>query len=498
MIVDARGNRLNGFTNPKPELGDIAGRKPRRVVNATYDAARDSTQMVNYWANADNYDSDSANSSGVRRRLVARARYEAANNGYVDGILQTHTAFICGTGPQLRMQTTRPGFNQVVEARWRAWCKAVKFRRKLACMVHAKIQDGETFALIVRNKRNGDRVDLDFVPFETEMCHSPGVVSWKQGHIDGIHFDEYGSPVAYDILKRHPGANNSWGVTQESMRVPAKWVLHWFHYRRPGQHRGVPQITSTLNTGAAARRFREATISAAETAANFTAFLHTDMLPDATEENDSPAGMSALEIQRNMMVSLPKAYHVSQMKAEHPTTTYVDFNESLVTEAARPLNMPRNVAMCNSSGYNFASGKLDHGTYFLTVNIDREDVQDELLDPIFRTWYEWARLVYGWGLEKDVPNHTFDWPQHPVGDIKALAVARDTNLKNGVASPSSICAEDGIDWEDHVAEMATDYGVSIEEMKSIVLAANLRPNGSVGTSGTPDTEDVSEEFPDEE
>ena len=49
---------------------------------------------------------------------------------------------------------------------------------------------------------------------------------------------------------------------------------------------------------------------------------------------------------------------------QKPSTTYAEFKKELLNEIARCLNMPFNVAAGNSSGYNYASGRLDHQTYF--------------------------------------------------------------------------------------------------------------------------------------
>lgn len=472
MILDSRGVGIPTASKVRKPIAQIANRtNGRGVVKASYDAARDGTQLVNYWANADNYDSDSANSLSVRRKLVARSRYETSNNGYADGIIQSYTAFVCGLGPQLRMQSTRTGFNQLVERRWKSWCKSIGFRRKLNCMTHAKIQDGETFAMLVNNPRVGDRVDLDLVPFESEMCHSPGVVTWKPGHIDGIHFDEFGNPVYYDILRQHPGGAMAWYALQEPMRVPAKYVLHWFNLRRPGQHRGIPELTSTLNCGAQSRRYREAVVSAAETAANFTVLLKTKMNPD--DASSAPAALSTIPVEKNTMAVLPDGVDFGQMKAEHPTGTYDAFHTLLISEQARPLGVPRNLAMCDSSKYNFASGKLDQQAMFQGIDIVRIDCEEIILDRTFAVWFERARLVYGWGLAGEVPDHTWDWPKHPVADVKSMALAQDKNLRNGSASLSGLMAESGIDFEDHLNSLATDYGVTPEEMREILLRNNL-------------------------
>jgi lambda family phage portal protein len=458
-ILDEFGTPL-ASKKPVPVVQSVA--RPKKPVEATYDAARDTTDMQNYWANADAYDADSANSKAVRTKLVQRARYEVANNGYADGIVQTHANYVMGTGPVLRMRTRNKNLNAMIEAAWQQWSKAVQLRRKLWCMTHAKVQDGEAFGLLRNNPRLKAPVDLDIILIETEQVTSPRIIPYTAGYIDGIRYDQFGNPISYDVLKHHPGGQFAWSGT-EFEEIPAKWMLHWFMMRRPGQHRGVPEFRSTLNVGASSRRWREATLAAAETAADYAAIIHTNLTPDGADE---VRPMDTLDFDKRMMTALPMGWDVSQMKSEHPGATYEAFHAAQVNEMARPKSIPQNLAMCNSSGYNFASGKLDHGTYFLTIDLERSDCEDTVLDPLFERWFERAILVYGWGFDATLAaRHSWDWPHHPIGDPESEANATDKRLKNGSTTLSQVYAEQGLDFEDHVEEMANDYGVSVDQMR---------------------------------
>ena len=381
-ILDSTGRPLQKVNGkPRPELGAALERLNRgRKINATYDAAQQSDETKNYWAAADDHDADSANSRDVRQTLVKRSRYEIANNGFADGIAATWATDLIGRGPSLRMQTASEGFNSLVESAWSYWCKAIQFRRKLWCMAHALHVDGEGLGVIRLAKTVNDPVKLDLRLYETEHCQTPLLGYNEPGHIDGVWFDEHGTQTHYDILREHPGASAYTRMTLVPEKIPAKFVLHWFKLRRPGQHRGVPQSTSTLNTGAAARRWREATLAAAETAADFTLFLKTQFQPD---ELDQAEPFSTLEIQKRMMTALPNAYEPFQMRAEHPNATFESFHRSLINEQARPKSMPFNKAACDSSDYNYASGRLDHSTYYGALDVDRGECDDLVLDPLF-------------------------------------------------------------------------------------------------------------------
>lgn len=481
-ILDQFGKPIHKDSKPRRELAEALGvveraQMERRRVHARYDAASSSDELKNYWANADTLDADSANSKAVREKLVIRSRYEVANNGFADGIASTYADDLIGLGPSLRMQTGSEGFNRMVELAWYRWTREVQFRRKLWCLTHAKHTDGEGFGVLRRNRRLSHPVKLDWVLHETEQCQTPYLPYGVPGRIDGIHFDEFGNIVAYDFLEHHPGSNLLFRHFHlEPERIPAKFVTHWYKMRRPGQHRGIPDCTSTLSTGASARRWREAVLAAAENIADFSLFIKTAFQPD---EMDAVTPMSTLEIQKRMMTALPEGYDAFQPKAEQPTASHAEFSKSLINEQARPKSMPYNKAACDSSSYNYASGRLDHQTYYASLDIDREDCRDTVLDPMFSVWWEMAVVAYGWlggnpaALSDGAMEHSWDWPKHQVADIQAEANANDKRLKNGSDSLAHTYSAAGQDYEDELESQARANGVTVEQQRTINMLLNL-------------------------
>lgn len=465
-----------GNSDARKELLDI---QPPPAINARYDAAQDTDEFKNYWANTDVLSSDAANSKGVRAKLVARSRYEVDNNGYTDGMVQTHADFAVYVGPKLRMKTRSKGFNQMVEAEWQRWSKAVKLRRKLWTMAHAKVQDGEGFAQLRSNPNVKHPVKLDVVVLEAEQCTTPFLPYGEKGYIDGIRFDSFGDPIWYDILPYHPGGD-WYHVQLEADPVPAKYVLHWFSMRRGGQHRGVPEFKSSMNVGASSRRWREATVAAAETAADIAVLLTTNM--PANEEADVVAPFSSVEFRKRMMTTTPMGWNAGQMKAEHPNATYEAFHRAQVSEQGRPKVMPHNLAAGDSSAHNFASGKIDFIPYFMRCDVEREDANDCVLDPLFGMWFEEAALRFGWvQIDGQVPEHGWDWPAHPVFDEEAKANANATRLRTGQVSLSRLFSEDGEDLDDALPMMAEEYGVTEQEMRAILRNSIFNDKGALAS-----------------
>ena len=59
--------------HPRRQLADLAEspRMSRRAILARYDAAQDTDEIKNYWANADALDADTANSLSVRQIRIS-------------------------------------------------------------------------------------------------------------------------------------------------------------------------------------------------------------------------------------------------------------------------------------------------------------------------------------------------------------------------------------------------------------------------------------------
>lgn len=444
-------------------------------LRASYDAARTSDEFTNYWANADRLDADSANSKEVRHTLISRSRYEAANNAFADGIAQTITNDLIGVGPTLRMQTASDGFNAMVELSWYLWSEAIGLRRKLWCMAHAKHVDGEGFAVIRRNPNITHPIPLDLQLCEAEQVQTP-YLPFQDGYIDGIRFDQYGNPQYYDVLRRHPGATNGMFYDPQPERVSAAMMLHWFRLRRPGQHRGIPEMASTLNCGAAARRWREATLAAAERAALMTMMMETNMAPD---EADAVAPFSTMDVEKGLMNFLPMGWKPNFQDAKFPTATHGEFNKCLINEMGRAVNMPRNKAAADSSDYNYASGRLDHGTYYDSLDVQRADCNSQVLSKLFNTWFDLAIVRFGWlggdpmAIGPAARLHLWDWPKHRVADVEAEANANDTKLKSGQVFLHQVYSDAGLDFADELEKAAESFGITVEEMRQRVLGVVL-------------------------
>jgi len=276
--------------------------------------------------------------------------------------------------------------------------------------------------------------------------------------IDGIVFDDFGNPTEYHVLKQHPG-DLRWFSNLEYSRISAQVMIHYFRADRPGQSRGIPDITPALPLFAQLRRFTLAVISAAETAADFAGVLYTDAPANGEAEDVEP--MDAIELEQRMLLTMPGGWKMAQMKAEQPSTTYGEFKREILNEIARCLNMPFNVAAGNSSGYNYASGRLDHQAYFKSIRIEQAHIERCVLDHIFHAWFDEAVLVEGllpqsMRLRDAVRTHQWFWDGTEHVDPAKEANAQSTRLDSRTTSLAREYAKQGLDWEAELRQIAKE------------------------------------------
>ncbi len=424
------------------------------TLHARYDAAQTTRENARHWAMADSLSADAAASSDVRKKLRERARYEVANNSYAKGIVLTLANDCVGTGPRLQVLTGDNELNKKIETMFSQWAHTVGLAAKLRTMRMAKSTDGETFGILNGNPRLPGPVKLDLSLVEADRVTTPYLKHMDASIVDGIQLDNSGYPESYFILRHHPG--DMQGLVSEFDVIDADAVIHWFRADRPNQHRGVPEITPALPLFAQLRRYTLAVLGAAETAADFAAVLFTDA--PANGEAASVEPMDVVELEKRMATVLPDGWKLGQIKAEQPATSYAEFKREILNEIARCLNLPYNIAACNSSGYNYASGRLDHQTYFKAIRVEQADMATVVLDKILAAWVYEAMLSSEFAVLRTLsylPHQWFfDGTEHvdPAKEANAQKIRLDSNTTTLAAE----YARQGKDWETELHQRAKE------------------------------------------
>ena len=453
-----RAKRSERSVVAKPEK--VWLRDYSRSIHARYDAARTSIENERWWAAADGLAARTANSATVRKVLRQRSRYETHEaNSYARGIVVAKANDVIGTGAVLQVASQDRAWNQAVELRWNEWTKATLLWQKLWTAFVAYVVDGETF-IERRNNPKLQGVTLTYEISEADLWSDPWDVGTDPLYSDGVRIDKHGNVESYKRLRTHPG--ESIASMLEPMTVSADAVIHHFRRDRPGQMRGVPHLTPALPLFAELRRYRLATMAAAETAANFAALLYTDA-PIEPAEVDA---FQMIDLERRALMSLPSGWKMEQLRAEHPNTTHFEFVKSVLMEVGRCLLTPLNIALGSSGDYNFSSARLDYILYWGNCDIERNNFACCVLDRIWRDWLEEATLIPGYlpvQQPTDFARHAWRWPPRYPLDVMEQAQADSVYYNMGHLAD-----------EDVFARMAVDAEVQYDKLGRMVTARMKR------------------------
>lgn len=449
-------------------------RPVRRIIQARYNSASMSESSQKNFAGADYYSADAAMQRHIRLLIAVRARNEFANNSFAYGIINTLADDTVGTGPRLQLENDESLANisdakavslQHIERRFHQWADEVGLNGLLRCARIAKAVDGETFIRLLRNPGTDREIQLEPRIFEAECVASETLAetplryqpSGEPFEVDGILYDQYGNPTKYRFWRVHPGSPTG-ALPYSFYMEDSAHVIHYGNFFRAGQHRGLSEMTAALHIFNDLRRYSTAVILGAEVAARLSFIISNDLPPELYEstvevdENGRLAqtaldltGPKALRSGDFNSLVLPAGYHASQMKSEQPTQSYVAFKDSKIAEAARVFSMPFNVAAGNSSGYNYASGRLDHQVYNKKLLIERGVIGTVVLEPIYKAWSEQDRLLHPADYQGEL-FHSWMWDGFEHVDPVKEANAQAARLANGVTSLSEECAREGRDY----------------------------------------------------
>lgn len=472
-ILDAHGKPLSPRNAPR-QFEARARVAYQLGIRAGFDAAKTTNENQRHWSQADALSADAAGNASVRALIRQRARYEIANNTYAKGIILTLANFCVGTGPRLQLLTPDKAVNNSVERAWRKWAQATRFAAKLRTLRMARAGDGEAFTVFINNPRLNHPVQLDIALIEADRVTELNPIFNDSLNADGVMLDQYGNPVAYKVLKEHPGGQA--GVLPQSETIPADKVMHTFRQDRPEQHRGISEICPALPHFAQLRDWDWAVGEAAKLAAVQSGWLETANPADEPEEQGD--AFEAFEVQHNTWNVAPYGYKAMQLKAEQPTTTHDMYTRTQLAAIARCLNMPYNIAAGNSGNSNMASARLDCQLFYSQMDVDREDLEITVCDTVLDAWLLEAGLIgiLPRGLGLDVP-HVWMWPPYPEPDPVAAAQAFEIRRRNGADTIARSYMRDGEDPEPHLKTW--------KEEVAIVPIPGASLNGAPGQSENP-------------
>jgi len=466
---------------------------------SAYDGALTNNHNQNHWSNVSFTDGNNTLLGDDSLTIVrARVRHEMRNNTYALGAARKYANYIVGTGPKLQMLGSTTTTNERVEALFEEWANdpenfdavgAQSYAEMLRLCVEELFPSGEYFRQWMYDMEAPTQMKLRSLLVAPERVSTPSDLS--DSIIAGIEQNAIGKPVRYWVSNKYPSSYEQFTLAAGSTLESAKYsavdrpnMIHTLISDQPEMLRGTPLGAAVLNVFATMRRFDEATIRAAEMAALFAAFMTTD----APDQYDPDVDPEQFEIEAGTFTTLPPGSDIKQVTPQHPSSVYETFKRGKLTDAGASTSLPYNVLASDSSGHNYASGRLDWQGLIRAVKVRRQWLCRHDCNRVFERWYKEASLVYG--LPAKMPKYKWMWPGFEHVDPMKEAQAAVLRIQNNLQTYQDYFAGEGKDYRDEFAQMSTEE----DQMEQLGIVVEPSTSGNVAGN---DTDDDEQEIEDE-
>jgi capsid protein len=271
-------------------------------------------------------------------------------------------------------------------------------------------------------------------------------------------------------------------------------MVHFFVPIRPGQARGIPWMAPALTAFAFAARWKQATVLAAEHAANQALVWYSE--DDDGRDPDSEWAGDEIETAAGVQVTAARGWKPMQVDAKHPNAQFEMLRRAMYGDAGRWAAMPHNMVLLDSADHNYASGRLDAQPFY-RANLRRRAWLESIgLNHWFARWYSEARRARPWGRQAPVepPEIRWDWPGYRHVDPLKEASAQSIRLRSGTTNLTTECAEEGHDAMEILAtrarelaeiqRLANEYGLS-PQMVDLLATGQASTSAEGGTQHGP-------------
>lgn len=298
----------------------------------------------------------------------------------------------------------------------------------------------------------------------------------------GIELDEDGAPVAAHFRKGHEIDAGFSAKQYEWERVP--WenpggrpiVLHVFDHDRAGQNRGVTRFAPILIALRQLAQITEAEASNTLLNALFGAFIKTGYDPKSIAEALSTEDVNAWDIRSAFYEKAPLLLNNVRMPvlapgdevqlntASRTTQPFIEFRAAFLSIVASMTGISYEQLSRDFSRTNYSSARAALNEVWRTVGGKRAQLGQNIASPIYVAVMEEAfdrgYLVEPTGAPpfEDAIAAYCDamWIGPALGSVDPVKdrQAAQIGMEIGVTTLEQVCAEEGVDYEDTLDQLA--------------------------------------------
>lgn len=360
--------------------------------------------------------------------------------------------------------------NNAIEAAWYDWCRPVScdiagrlsFTGMVQGLAVAIARDGEALVRMIDGAPNPYGFALQWLDIERldTTFHREARDGVNQVMM-GVEMDGNGRPIAYHLASAEIGRDPTGSSLQ---RFPADNLLHLYMTDDPEQVRGIPWMHASMIRIHHLKGFQEAAIIAARIGASKMGFfVNKDseaqpLDPRAVSDGEDEAGIPFTEAEPGQFGMAPPGYEFQAFDPDYPHSNYDPFVKAAKRDIGSGFDVAYHALGNDLEGVNFSSiraGVLDERDSWMLI---QNWLIEHFLDIVYLRWLDSALLMRAIVLPNGSPlpagkmskfaAHEFQgrrWPWvDPLKDTMSSVLA----IKNRLADPYTIAAQQGVDLDD--------------------------------------------------
>lgn len=485
---------------PKKKRGflrRIFSRRSRR----RFDAAKISRLLNDWVLTSSSLDKDISSDLSILR---ARSRDLCMNNDYGRRFMWLLKSNVVGPNgirlqPQIKSadgQRDDTSANDRISTAWKDWCrkenctvtKKLSFKDILELFVQGVARDGE----ILFRSADGFQNPYSFALQLFEPDYLDHTFTDPRRHIKmGVELNEWKQPVAYHLLKGHPGEDHYQSIGGKYQRIDAAKICHEFIFERCEQTRGVPWTATALKRLYMLGHYEQSELVASRVGAAKMGFFTRESGFDYQYDDKDEQGNLIDEVSPGQLKELPIGYDFKKFDIDHPNNSFDMFVKSILRGAASGLNISY-ISLANDlKETSYASGRqglLEERNFYMLL---QGWMVEHICQPVYEAWLPWAiasgllrlpiRDLERW---KNVvwQGRRWSWID-PKNDI----IANEKAVAIGINSRTRISADQGVDINDVFEDLAR------EKEKAGSLGINIEASKTSASDGGDNNEDQDRE-----
>jgi lambda family phage portal protein len=472
----------------------------------------------------------------ARDTIVSRVRDLVRNDGWASGAVTRILDSVVGADFRLvakpdwrRLQLFSKAldkqwadeFGRAAEALWRDWAydpgrwcdtgRRYTVPQLFRLAFRSELVDGESLTMIQwrpdRRQPGRARYSTALLAIDTDRLSNPHLAIDTKHRRGGVEIDDDGAAVGYHIRRAHQGdwfdAANTvvWDLIPRETAFGRPVMLHVFDSDRPAQHRGAGGVFAPiLGKMKMLARYDAVELQAAVVNAIFAAYIESpfddQMVQDAL---DSGGGLSAYQQMRGQyaqeraiklnQVVVPRLFpgeKIVPVDSKRAANGYAPFENAVLRNAATAIGTSFEQLSQDWSKTNYSSARAALIEAWKTLARRQKNFAVSTATPVYGAFLEEAmdrgelplpsgapdfieaRAAYSGCMWMGPPRGWID----PVKEAQAAVLRMDA----GLSTLEQECAEQGLDWEEQLAQRAIEHArfkeLGLPEPKWFGEAAN--------------------------